>query len=232
MPVFADTQYTPALGAALFTDLNSVPAADIARWRTDLSAADQKRNATFRSTDRKRAFITARALLSQLVETELGARAEVNSLCTGQPFLLVNGRRVACSISHSATSVLVAYSLDGPVGVDIEAWKSRQVYALVQRYFHADELNTYNNLAEHRKLAWFYDLWCRKEAVLKLKGTGISAEALAEAADMHPEVKVLHLSLPGYSAAIASTGASQPAVFRFTRAEGTETFEQAPLTQG
>ncbi|TCO49600.1 phosphopantetheine--protein transferase-like protein [Kribbella antiqua] len=86
---------------------------------------------------------------------------------SGRPY--VDG--LAVSISHSRELVAVAAALSGPVGVDVEDVYPREVSALAQRWFGAEELAWM--AAQPDELTAFLHLWAAKEAVGKALGFGL-----------------------------------------------------------
>lgn len=82
------------------------------------------------------------------------------------------------SISHSGPWWGCIFS-DIPVGLDLEdcQWKrnkTRNFETIAKRFFTKDEYDFVMETGKHS----FYDLWVRKEAYIKMKGTGLS-EGLA-----------------------------------------------------
>ena len=77
---------------------------------------------------------------------------------------------LSVSISHCRTAVAVAVSTEGRVGVDVEC-RRRIGDGLMERVCTGEELEAVR-AAEDPTMA-FLQLWTRKEAVLKMRGTGI-----------------------------------------------------------
>lgn len=108
------------------------------------------------------------------------AKPEFGYTEKGKPFLL-DRPDIHFSISHTKNAILVAIS-DAPIGVDIEAFRSPSA-ALIARTMNATEqaaiatadgwnIQRTNGTPE----ALFSAIWTRKEAVLKLRGTGIEGD--------------------------------------------------------
>lgn len=76
------------------------------------------------------------------------------------------------SISHCKQGIAVAVS-DRPIGIDIEGWR-RVDEALVRRTMNSQELAQIHASAEPEKA--FIHLWTRKEAYVKMLGTGIISD--------------------------------------------------------
>ena len=108
------------------------------------------------------------------------AKPEFGYTEKGKPFLLARPD-IHFSISHTKNAILVAIS-DAPIGVDIEAFRSPSA-ALIARTMNATEqaaIATADGWNIHRtpgtREALFSAIWTRKEAVLKLRGTGIEGD--------------------------------------------------------
>lgn len=106
------------------------------------------------------------------------------------------------SISHCRTAVAVAVSSEDRVGIDVEC-RRRIGDGLMERVCAEDELAAVRS-AEDSVMA-FLQLWTRKEAVLKMRGTGIQGfgsmvDALA-ASDC--TIKDLETDLPDVVASLA-----------------------------
>ena len=87
----------------------------------------------------------------------------------GKPYLINN--KVYFNVSHSGKLVVIAISKE-EVGVDIEIIQSRKYRdEIVLRTFNEKEKEIYE---EHKNIDYFYEVWTKKEAYVKLIGTGIT----------------------------------------------------------
>jgi len=85
-------------------------------------------------------------------------------------------------LSHSGDIALIAVTRDCEVGVDIERIRPDVVSdKLSERVFSELELAHLNAVYNSLRVAEFFWLWARKEALVKCKGTGLS-EKLTELA--------------------------------------------------
>lgn len=87
----------------------------------------------------------------------------------GAPYL-PDHPELAVSISHCRTAVAVVVSPEGKVGIDVEC-RRKIGDGLMNRVCTADERAAV--LASADPTMAFLQLWTRKEAVLKMRGTGI-----------------------------------------------------------
>ena len=79
------------------------------------------------------------------------------------------------SIAHSAMGVFVGFSRVGQIGVDIEQEKLfPDRSGVARRVMTDDEYAAFRKLDGDEATHAFYQLWVRKEAVLKYLGTGFS----------------------------------------------------------
>jgi len=74
------------------------------------------------------------------------------------------------NISHSGNKVLIAVSND-PVGIDIEQIKNIELGVLAETVFSSREFHLFNTA--DNSINMFYQLWTRKEALLKSVGVGL-----------------------------------------------------------
>lgn len=106
------------------------------------------------------------------------------------------------SISHCRTAVAVAVSSEGRVGIDVEC-RRRIGDGLMERVCTEAELAAVRS-AEDSVMA-FLQLWTRKEAVLKMRGTGIQSFGSMVGALVANDctIKDLNTQLPDVAASLA-----------------------------
>ena len=118
------------------------------------------------------------------------------------------------NLSHSGVHVLLALSLRGPLGVDIERVQVETSLRDIHAFLTADE-RTYCAMRTSQQA--FFRVWCGKEAVLKALGVGITrhlrdVSALPSTRKRYvlgihmpaPPVQLWQLPVPpGYVAALA-----------------------------
>lgn len=103
--------------------------------------------------------------------------AEIVKTYRGKPaFAAGSGfERVHFNASHTRQSGVLALSLSGAVGIDIES-RDRQVewQSLGERYFPKQDMEELIELAPEHKCSDFIRRWTRLEAILKWRGHGVS----------------------------------------------------------
>ena len=133
--------------------------------------ARAKRFVTQESRDR---FITMRHTLRSLLSQKLGRDISGVSFHYndhGKPYL------PRCpwhfNLSHAESFGLIALTRDGAVGVDLEAIHPLpELHALAKRHFSISEQTTLAALSAGAETQRFYQIWTRKEALVK--GLGLS----------------------------------------------------------
>jgi 4'-phosphopantetheinyl transferase len=95
----------------------------------------------------------------------------------GKPALLEPGERpLFFNLSHAGALALLAVTRRAPIGVDIEPVRElKDREALVKRFFSAAEQSLFRMLAQELRSESFFNIWTRKEAVIKANGIGLSA---------------------------------------------------------
>lgn len=154
----------------------------------------------------------------------------------GKPRVVAaDGRRVFHNISHSGRRGVVAVCLDGEVGIDIEAMRpGRRIADVVAYAFSPEEIAAVEGAEAGHRLSLFYDLWTKKEALIKAAGASVAVHmrrtAIARTADQHgwAQARIHGLPggwfvraidiFPGYAAAVcAPEPTAAVLVFRATR---------------
>jgi 4'-phosphopantetheinyl transferase len=160
-------------------------------WWTEVpkSGFDQSRDRTFLSEDEiaradrflveapRRCFITARAMLRQLLGDATGLDPRDIQFSHGQngkPFLAnASDPPVFFNLSHSGSFVVAALCHDRELGVDVEIVRPmKSAQRLAERFFSESEARELEKIEEHDRA--FFHLWTCKEAYLKAIGTGLT----------------------------------------------------------
>ena len=91
----------------------------------------------------------------------------------GKPYLA--DKRIHFNLSHSEDYIALAFSMDSPVGIDIEKKRpNSRIESLVKRFFHPDEAKSFSLLNEQEKTDFMFRRWTVREAFLKGVGCGLT----------------------------------------------------------
>jgi 4'-phosphopantetheinyl transferase len=149
------------------------------RLAATLSADETARaNRFFFARDRS-AFIAARGILRQLLASYLHrAPADLQFAYhpSGQPFLVPSTQDTSLefNVAHSHGLALLAFSLDSPLGVDVEFVRSDFASEeIAERYFAPQEAAELGSLPPAQRPEAFFCGWTRKEAYVKALGDGL-----------------------------------------------------------
>jgi 4'-phosphopantetheinyl transferase len=158
--------------------LNVAPAA-LKKFGATLSKSEKDRAAKFRFDKHRNRFIAGRGLM----RTALGRYLQIHpgkldfvSSKRGKPQLSSEfaGADLHFNLAHSEELGLLAITRIGALGVDIERVRRiTDVDDLVVRFFSKRESALFQKLALPEKPTAFFNLWTRKEALLKATGQGI-----------------------------------------------------------
>lgn len=163
-----------------------------------LAPAEIQRAKASQSSDRAQKFIFTRAILRILLAEYLAINpkaVEIKAGANGKPF---SSNSIYFNLSHSHELALYAFSLDSEVGIDLEYLGPRNFVGLAKRTMSASAYQAFKNLSAEQQLKVFYEYWTRKEAEIKLNGTGIFQPKSTFSASM-----INFVPQPDYVAAIA-----------------------------
>ncbi|MEM7083897.1 MAG: 4'-phosphopantetheinyl transferase superfamily protein [Pseudomonadota bacterium] len=143
-----------------------------------LSNEEQQRANRFKFEHHRVLWTRSRIALRSALAAELDAAPEslvFDTADNGKPHLRAHPS-LKFNLSHSHEKALIAIG-DRDVGCDIEYVKPiRDWAAVTRRFFSAHEQHELAKLPERDKLAAFYRVWTRKEAVIKATGQGLRAD--------------------------------------------------------
>jgi phosphopantetheinyl transferase len=191
----------------------SLEAGELHLWRARLDApglagdivlsdAERDRAGRFRFEGDRVRWSRARAILRRLLGDylERDPRAiELEAGANGKPRLL-DGEGLAFNLSHSGHLALFAFTLDNPVGVDVElGGRARDHLAIAERVLGAEAIRRLRELPPHLREPEFLRSWVRHEAALKCRGERLGADPRAE------ELCLVDLPLDRGAAAVAIT---------------------------
>ncbi|MCW8929907.1 MAG: 4'-phosphopantetheinyl transferase superfamily protein [Gammaproteobacteria bacterium] len=111
----------------------------------------------------------------------------------GKPYLSIsNSGNLQFNLSHTQDVAILAVTKDVAVGVDIEHndrktdWKG-----ICKRFFTEPEQEALFSLNTEQQANAFFDLWTRKEAYMKVLGTGLSLSPTEFTLSVFPEKPTL-----------------------------------------
>jgi len=202
-------------------------AARVTSLAASLDSIEQQRARAYLSGSARFEFVTGRAVLRRLLARLLGVPPGEVSFSIGKfgkPALAAaHNSRLTFSLSHSAGWVLCALGWNRDLGIDLQRHAARMDHLALARWVCSpEELREIEGRVGPEQVASFYTCWCRKEAVLKALGVGLSFPVQSLDVLSQPGTVVLdgeaaslaqgpwHVrdleTQPGHSAAIAIRG--------------------------
>jgi 4'-phosphopantetheinyl transferase len=151
-------------------------------WRV-LSPDEKIRAEQYRFPDDVRSFIVRRGILRMLLGRYLNlapGQIRLNYGKNGKPWVNEPSmrRKIHFNLSHSEGLALYVFTFDDEIGVDIECVKDIPgIDQIAELYFTSGERQDLSSLPESEKKEEFFNIWTRKEAVLKAVGDGLSGPA-------------------------------------------------------
>lgn len=114
---------------------------------------------------RRAAWLAGRVLLSRIADP--ASLTEMDYGTHGKPAFR-DPSLPRFNLSHSGDRIALLVSDEGEVGCDIEVIRPRKNWPrLAEAVFSADERREIDNAPEDGRLATFWQVWTRKEAILK-----------------------------------------------------------------
>ena len=145
-----------------------------------LTPSELARAQKFGATAKYREYVITRDLLRRTLCQVAGvdlAGVDFSYGAHGKPCLDggAPAARVVFNVSHSHGLALVALTLGGRLGVDLEKIRPELEWQkLAERYFSAAECRDLQARARARRRRAFFTCWTRKEAFVKALGAGVS----------------------------------------------------------
>ncbi len=149
-------------------------------FHATLSTEEKERAARFKFEKHRNRFIAGRGALRDILGHYLDANPadlKFNYSANGKPGLLTvpPAGNFHFNLAHSDDLALIAVTRIGMVGVDVECIRPvKEMDQLVARFFSPRENKLFEKLSADEKPSAFFNLWTRKEALLKATGEGIT----------------------------------------------------------
>lgn len=141
-----------------------------------LSTQEKIQSEKFFTINLSNRYIVTRAVLRSILAEYLGTipqDIEFIRNSYGKPF--VRGANIEFNMSHSYNSAYYAITSDFSVGIDVEFYnKGKNIFNIAKSVFSIDELEFFLNLSDLKRQEFFFNVWTKKEAVIKAMGLGLA----------------------------------------------------------
>lgn len=148
---------------------------DIPCFWEHLSKVEKEKGMKFINNDLRDKYIICHGLLRSILS--IYTKIHPNNICYKfNPFnkpYLANDSSIEFNMSHSKDYVAYIISLENQVGIDIE-WRDPDINIekLQDIVLNQLEINYFRNINSKDKLEEFYNIWVKKEAIIKAIGQG------------------------------------------------------------
>jgi 4'-phosphopantetheinyl transferase len=158
----------------------AAPANILESFARSLSPDETERARKFKFEKHRNRYIAGRGALRAMLGQYLDvhpSRLRFVYLENGKPMLAEEfaSAGIHFNLAHTGELALMALTRIGQVGVDVECVRPvKNVDELVARFFSPRENELFQKVPDADKPAAFFNLWTRKEALLKATGEGIT----------------------------------------------------------
>ena len=149
-------------------------------YAATLSPDEMARANKFKFAKHRNRFIAGRGALRAILGQYLSvgpAGLRFAYSANGKPDFAEDfaGSGIHFNLAHTADLAMIAITRIGEIGVDVEGVRPvKNVDELVGRFFSPRESELFQKVPDEQKPVAFFNLWTRKEALLKATGEGIT----------------------------------------------------------
>ena len=170
-------------------DLHLTPSQYETYWPL-LSADEKTRASKFHFEKDRMGYVASRGTLRVLLATQLAitpSEIVFHYSNYGKP-TLPEELGVYFNVSHSGSKMLIGFSNQVPIGVDIEHIEFKaDLDQVARRFFSAHEVADYFALSDTQRKLGFFNCWTRKESFIKAVGHGLSFPLDQFTVSLHPD---------------------------------------------
>jgi 4'-phosphopantetheinyl transferase len=143
-----------------------------------LSQDEQKRAARYHFEKDRKVYESGHVLIRKLLSHYTGIKSsmlQLSPIVNQKPKLENAPFQINFNISHSGNKILVAIGFSSEVGIDVEKVVADfDTDGFAESNYHPNELTHFRSLSGEEDTDYFFRIWTRKEAWLKLTGEGVN----------------------------------------------------------
>ncbi|MGA7537127.1 MAG: 4'-phosphopantetheinyl transferase superfamily protein [Candidatus Rickettsiella isopodorum] len=197
-------------------------------------SSEEKIRAEKLATPYRQNFIISRGVLRDLLAYYSNyppQELKLSYSLSGKPLLINPEQPIEFNLSHSKNILAYAFTIDAPVGIDIEYISHRMnLDKIAYRFFPADEYDRLKLLEGKKKLKAFFKAWVKTEVLIKAMGKTLQTHPYSRyKLSLDPQLNPLidikksidslytfyNLSLyPNFATAVAVKGDRKPIVIK------------------
>jgi 4'-phosphopantetheinyl transferase len=142
-----------------------------------LDDEERRRAARFVAPLHQRRFIAAHVMLREVLARFLQAAPDAVTFTFNlnkKPSLSGSfANQLQFNLSHSEDFAVLAIVRSGDIGIDIEHITADNKLDIAERFFSTNEIATLSAMPQTLQSAAFFQIWARKEAIIKAIGKGL-----------------------------------------------------------
>jgi 4'-phosphopantetheinyl transferase len=150
---------------------------EIHRFWTLLNPSERIKSQRFYRQDDRNNYILVHGMLRSLLSRTLGLppdSLEFSYNQYGKPYVSGAGTKIFFNMSHSSDVSVIGFDPASEIGVDVEKINENVDYeSIISHFFTCNEIS-YIHSRRNESLRRFFEIWTRKEALLKALGIGIT----------------------------------------------------------
>lgn len=156
----------------------TLPKEKISEFLELLNSQEKERAAKFVVSNAANSFIAARGILRTILGGYLKVKPQDIVFQQNQyGKLYLDSSPLQFNLSHSHDLAIFIFTLNNPVGVDVEFIRDDYEFTdIAKRFFSKSEVNELFSLPKDKQLYGFFNCWTRKEAFIKALGVGLFKE--------------------------------------------------------
>ena len=143
-----------------------------------LSSDEMSRASKYHQEKDRRVYESGHVFIRKVLSHYTGldaSKLDLSPIVNQKPELRNAPFRIHFNISHSGSKILVAIGFDSDVGIDVEkVIPDFDTDGFSEANYHPNEVQHLKQLTGDDETFYFYYIWTRKEAWLKLTGEGIN----------------------------------------------------------
>ncbi len=163
---------------------------------SQFSSEEKSRAERFKFDIHRNRFIVSHGFVRTVLAKYLNVKPEDIEYTKGEqgkPCISSNNSvDLQFNLSHTEDIAILAVTRDAAVGIDIEFNERKTDWqGICKRFFNISEQKALFSLPDAQQANAFFDLWTRKEAYMKVLGTGLSLSPLDFTLSVFPDKPVL-----------------------------------------
>jgi 4'-phosphopantetheinyl transferase len=163
-------------GKILIKSINFSKLDEKVNFYEQMLSAEEKKTAQRKITEHlRKKYILSRGVLKEniaMLTEQAPIDVVVKEGVWGKP-LVKTKNKLEFNVAQSDDKLVMAFALNNVVGIDVEKIKAPVNPNVAKNFMSQSEYDTFMNLNEIERTAYFYKIWTLKESLVKAYGSGL-----------------------------------------------------------